>query len=245
MTATKTGICAYCGISGPITDEHVIPRTLFATQATRYIVVPACLACNQRKANDDGYLRDFLAVDEACQYHPEAKVAFRDFLRSARGSHSDFAKDTLSKATLEPHYSPGGVYLDDHYAIPLNLTRLNRIFFWVSQGLYYDVHKTVLPSSVKFEGSIVERTASRSVWEDFIAKTGATVTVIGQGVFSFIHAFDPADPYVTGWLMSFYQWMPARAFVQAKRGKKKEIFVRDFVPQFDKGLSFFLETSTP
>src|SRR5437773_2071471 len=54
----RMGECVYCGAIGPITDDHVPPRSFFpATAPKNLITVPSCPTCNQEFGMDDDYAR--------------------------------------------------------------------------------------------------------------------------------------------------------------------------------------------
>lgn len=44
--------CAYCGASGPLTMDHIIPVSKFGANK-RYNIIPACAHCNSSKNNSD------------------------------------------------------------------------------------------------------------------------------------------------------------------------------------------------
>src|SRR4051812_32449628 len=74
----RTGICAYCGESGNITRDHVIPRCLFPRPLPQdMLTVPACDSCNGRKSRHDDFLRDILVTDIAATESPVAQELFR------------------------------------------------------------------------------------------------------------------------------------------------------------------------
>lgn len=75
MSVARNKACIYCGSEGPITDDHVIPKSLWREFGIRRRVldnmsnrVPACLKCNQEKANR--------TPGEWFEMHPEYRARF-------------------------------------------------------------------------------------------------------------------------------------------------------------------------
>lgn len=91
----KQGICAYCGIVGEVTEDHVVPECLWGGNAPSDApTVDACPQCNNvEKSGDDAYLRDLLINDQDSFQHDTAQQIRPKFERSARRNQSRMNRD--------------------------------------------------------------------------------------------------------------------------------------------------------
>src|SRR5262245_25214355 len=105
--------CVYCGIRPGTTRDHVVPKCLFPGNLPKVMVtVPSCRSCNEGKAVDDTYLRDWLAIDIENSRHPAANELLRGSVgRAAQRNQSDLVRDIRSKSTIEAWTTMGGIYL--------------------------------------------------------------------------------------------------------------------------------------
>jgi hypothetical protein len=90
-------LCPYCVTREASTSDHVIPRCLFVRPfPSNMVTVRVCLECNQAKADDDVYLRDFLVADFAASPTPAAETLFRgEVRRSIRRNSSEVGRAIL------------------------------------------------------------------------------------------------------------------------------------------------------
>src|SRR4051794_14015953 len=105
--------CVYCDAGRATTRDHVVPKCLFDGQIPAdAVTVPVCRLCNAAKAQDDTYLRDFLAIDEANFDHPVAQALFGGRMRRAvRHNRSEVARAVVTRTEIRPAYTPGGVLI--------------------------------------------------------------------------------------------------------------------------------------
>ena len=58
----RQATCVYCGESGLMEDEDVIPKCLFLKPASDRILLPSCRPCNVEKSKNDDLLSSTDAV---------------------------------------------------------------------------------------------------------------------------------------------------------------------------------------
>src|SRR5450432_1906735 len=67
----KTGQCIYCGSRGPVTDDHVPPRSFYPKNPPKNLItVPCCSVCNGEFAKNDDYVRLVLTTTEGAMGNP-------------------------------------------------------------------------------------------------------------------------------------------------------------------------------
>ena len=84
MGKRRLGICSFCGTSGIVSREHVVPLGLFAPSihgSCRFVLIPSCDQCNGAFSKHEDHFRTFCTV--ASQGTPEAKELFYDPIRRA------------------------------------------------------------------------------------------------------------------------------------------------------------------
>src|SRR5437870_4665127 len=108
----RVGECVYCGTVGPVTKDHIPPKTLFATRPPDLITVPCCEKCNKRFSRDDVYFRDVVSMRADIGDHPEARRNLEAVLRSAaRPEQRKYWDGLLGGARLRDVYNPSGLYV--------------------------------------------------------------------------------------------------------------------------------------
>src|SRR5579875_450375 len=136
----KMGICSYCGNHAVVTEDHVIPRSLFAGPMPSHPRPPKVLACpdcnNVMKSSDDTLLRDLLAADIVSQSHPDAQTNFANVRKAARANKSEFARYVSGSNRLISMFSKGGIFLGSAYEIKLPSGRVVQVLSNITRGLY-------------------------------------------------------------------------------------------------------------
>jgi hypothetical protein len=199
------GECCYCGEIKVLTKDHVIPVCLFKQPyPANLITVPACSGCNSARSRNDDYLRDLITTDVYGNQSPIAKGIFEDkVLRSSRRNKSLMVREFLSRASSEPLYTEGGIYLGHFPSAPLDSDRIRSIFSTVAQGLYYDHRRQRIPSSYVFEVLRYHPWDFRNVWEAFNKMRPNGPRILGD-VFGCAYLSAEEDSPTTLWLMWFY-----------------------------------------
>jgi len=201
----KVQPCVYCGQNKLSTDDHVIPRCLFAGILPKDIVlVPVCEACNREKSKDDDFLRDWLVFDQRTSHHSIARQIFSGkFTRALKKGHSQLAKQAIKQATFQEVLSSGGIYLGHAFAMNLDEKRLLAIFTRIVRGLYYKIHRKRIPDSYIFDYRVIDPSQFNIVWEELKRRNLNHVRKIGD-VFSMVMIRATEDEFVTMWWLVFY-----------------------------------------
>lgn len=203
----RVGICGYCGAQGPITRDHVIPRSFFGHPVPNNIpIIPACPPCNnQIKSADDHYMRDILTADMRLASHPVVQVNTEKMLRSAQEGHSTLAK-AIPLAQLTEFYSPSGLYMGKAYRIPVDQQRVARFMNTLVRGLYFYHFKRSLPVNEQFVARQWIDPEQISFLINGFLDVHAPYVGIGDGsVSEYRYWLAPDDPLKSFWLLNFYQ----------------------------------------
>lgn len=197
-------VCSYCG--GPAdTQDHVVPRCLFLRPLPPFMLtVPSCDPCNKRKAKDEDYLRDVLVTDVFCSDQPVPKVLLEGKVaRSAQSNRSDVAKAARKYGRPAPLYTPGGIYLGQTVAVPLDDVRFMGAIEMIVRGLYFQRLGHVFPSGYEFDLRRVKQLSIGDMWTSMLAAKANGPYRLGD-VFVCMFLYGTEDPAVTMWVLSFY-----------------------------------------
>lgn len=216
----KSGHCVYCGLHKMLTRDHVIPQCLFTNPLPpNLITAPVCDDCNKEKGRDDDFLRDFLASDMFGNQSPIANQIFHEkVLKSARRNSSELARVALTDFRIEPFYTTGSIYLSDVIAVPVDADRIERIMFRIVRGLYYDARRQRIPNHYSSQVRQYNPWGFASLWQHFDEQQWALSTRVLGNVFGCGFLYDKEDPFVTIWLISFYE----RVFFSVRTVRNQE-----------------------
>lgn len=128
-------ICTYCGKSGNITREHVVPKGLY--NVDHGIVIPCCKKCNHGKANDDEYFRLVFAVLKESDDHIVAKKAIKKVKRSLNNPNQK-GFQSMIKASADNFFKKdeNGEWIKNP-GLKVEINRINTIFEFITKGLFY------------------------------------------------------------------------------------------------------------
>ena len=135
----KVGTCTYCAVEGPVTDDHVPPRNLFANTPENHLIkVDACEGCNRTFSKDDEWFRDVIGMHRGLTGNAAADSLVDTVERSMARKESHKYWDQMSK-TLSPleFYSSGGIYLETVGGFIVDVGRLNRFATRTVRGLHF------------------------------------------------------------------------------------------------------------
>ena len=95
------GICAYCGETNELTDDHVPPRLLLQEPYPEHLItVPSCEKCNRGFQRDDEYTRDMVALDFRAGRNATAAAKvpkiFRSLQRPQSQRYASYFKSSCS-----------------------------------------------------------------------------------------------------------------------------------------------------
>ena len=86
---STSGECVYCGRIGPLTDDHVPPRSFFPDPPPpQLITVPSCARCNRSFAIDDDYVRLVLTIDQRARGNRDRNMVLPRAVRSSQRRES-------------------------------------------------------------------------------------------------------------------------------------------------------------
>jgi len=127
----RTGVCWWCGRSGPVQDGHIIPRSLFpkGERPANLITLPECPNCNQGSSNDEEYFL-FAVLAEASIDSAAANRILDQAGRSKRNRKKlahRFLRMTSKTRVLVPGISG---------RVELEVDRINRVLRRMVAGLY-------------------------------------------------------------------------------------------------------------
>ncbi len=134
----RTGECVYCGARGPITDDHVPPRSFFPSTAPKNLItVPSCATCNQGLGKDDDYARLLFISAEGAIGNPARDELPSKVQRFADRKESRRVLESLY-STLRSAYLPNecGVFIKRQGFI-VDGERLDAFAVRVTKALFY------------------------------------------------------------------------------------------------------------
>ncbi len=199
-------LCVYCGSEPGVTRDHVIPQCLFLKPLPAYMpTVPACDPCNKKKGRNDDYLRDMMATHILADGHPVAEaLRTTKIKRAVYRNRSAYMREAQAKGRLRPMYSPAGLYLGQHIAIPLDGGRLRRMLTTIVRGLCFERLGVRLPNNCPFVVEYLQPKATNELRSIFANMGAVGPLVLGDGVFACMFMTTKEDPTLACWLMSFY-----------------------------------------
>ncbi len=136
--------CAYCGAASDLTIDHFIPLSAFGGTTTQSNCVPACVACNRKKADQypENQTLTFVAPERLARVHAYLQEIGRwhqETLKRSREHVPKLARDQQALEALKRYCEACAVSSDDPHATAYTVL-CRRIF-----GVPWD---PVLPSQV-------------------------------------------------------------------------------------------------
>jgi hypothetical protein len=195
-TPPKIGICAYCGIEGEITVDHVVPRTLFKERGNSIVRVPACQSCNHAKSQVEPDLRDFIAISVDSDRHPNHVALVQATARSTVRNSS--ATGRRVKWSRRPISIVDRGRIRDLFVTPNDPEPMLAAVEYIARGLYYYVDDQRVPSdadtSVRYMGHHAP-SGSGVLYETLGLEPSGRICdserVVEVYLWSFVHATTP------------------------------------------------------
>ncbi len=133
------GTCAFCGITGHVTDDHIPPQSLFpSSKPSELLFVPGCSTCNQGWTKDDEFFKTVVTLSEHSDNSSNANAARASSLRALnRPNAKGFSKMLLSKTFHANVFTPGGVFVERRMGINVDKERIDRVVSKIVRGLFY------------------------------------------------------------------------------------------------------------
>lgn len=210
-------ICAYCGATENLTDDHVPPRNLFPKPRPSYLItVPACTNCHSNTSKDDEYFRINLCLHEEAGDHPSAKANWGSIFRSlkraqAKGLKKQFIKD-IHNVQLR---TASGLYLGNKVAYDVDLGRIRNVVERTIRGLYFaecslplgfdNEIEVYTNEDLELQNSDILDQLKRDIVNPLAAMTPKS---IGDNVFLYRHQIIQEIPILSVWIVSFYEKVP-------------------------------------
>jgi 5-methylcytosine-specific restriction endonuclease McrA len=210
----SVGECVYCGVLGPVTDDHVPPRSFYpAIPPKNLITVPSCEPCNIGFSKEDDYVRLVLAVNEHARGNSDRNEILPAVKRFAEHRRS---KNVLSKfyRSLEVglHQNPQGLYIwAQHFRVEMQ--RLDRFATRVVKALFFREKGYRLPDFYKVNAIHHSRFAALAEesddYDEFLMfiitqlREQSERRAWGQ-VFGYSWVQSPNNSDQTWWLLDFY-----------------------------------------
>lgn len=145
----KTGECAYCGVIGPVTRDHVPPENLFPEPLpTNLIKVPACNSCNNGFKLDDEYFRLAIMTGIDGERFPrELEHSVQAIKKLARPQKRLFARRMLAAQKLVEVKTPTGLHLGHAPAHVVDGKRVIKVVERIVRGLFFHHTRRRLPEA--------------------------------------------------------------------------------------------------
>lgn len=146
----RKGICVYCGLTGPITRDHVFPRTLFPVLDKNMITVPCCAQCNAAKGNGDHDLRNFVTLDRFGSRHPNAVWHARKMSKAPATSLVNLRSSATHQDVITL-LSATGAEIAIALQAPYRMERVIQTVEMMVRGLYFHKFGTRLANECPIE----------------------------------------------------------------------------------------------
>ncbi len=208
MPKYKYGICAFCGMAGEVTDDHVPPQSLFPrprSNQIRLITVPGCYTCNQGSNVDDEDFKVFISLKAGLET-PERARLHQSTKRTVR--HNQRIRRRLSSANRLYLPSNARSGFSEVAMIPFTSGPISRVLRKVVLGLYFhhfgEVICNVADVSIILPDLLPDsKTPHLQEITDEIARSGKFASIGDANEFLYRYA-ESDEKYGTGWLFSFY-----------------------------------------
>lgn len=212
MPKKRTGECAYCGILGQLTVDHIPPDCLFDRRPLDIVEVPSCWRCNNDASRDDEYFKTMMVLKDRAGSHPGA-AAIRDsvFRGLNHPRKIGFARALVRSIREVPVRTAAGLHAGTATAFDVDLARLDRVVERVTKGLFWRHRGHRLPEdfavrSYSEEGlrEVDSETMDsiRTVVEPVLRQS---INSVGDGVLNYWFAFATDEPDASAWVFEFYK----------------------------------------
>jgi hypothetical protein len=209
----RTGECVHCGAVGPVTDDHVPPKNIFAPPRPPLLTVPSCRACNAGSSLDDEYFRAMLNFHETAGDHPDARKVRDSVFRGLARQESAGLRRRIADSTEEVRVvSKAGLFLGTRLGYRVDLERLDRVVARTVRGLYFEVKGYRVPdgyaTTVYSEDGLsdIPPAYAEKLREQLILPALANpARIFGNDVLRYWMTTATDDPHVTAWVLQFYE----------------------------------------
>ena len=213
-TRRARGICAYCGSTKELQDDHIPPRNLFARpRPSNLITVPACKECHTRTSKDDEYFRIKIGLRDDVGTHPNAEANWDAIFRSLKRMKASGLRTRILADIYEVDLKTrSGLYLGKRLAYDVDMNRICQVVERIVRGLYFIETMTPLgmqnkvriytDENLKSQPAAVIKHVQHKILAPLSRKNPKTV---GGDVFSYRHQIMDENPIISVWFISFYE----------------------------------------
>lgn len=223
---TRHGQCAYCGVFGPVSDDHIPPKGVFPTpRPSNLITVPACDAHHtNEQSRDDELFRFQLAIDPRAELSPSARKLWPSLIESVtKPRKRGWAGYVFRTVRKLPVHTQAGVYIGEFPTYELNIPRLHRVADRIIRGLYFTHLREPVPGThaVKVFAAPLVRRLPDNVRQSFAPLIAFVQrqppVVIGDRVFRYHFRSDPVDASSCVVSLIFYEAFAFVGWVMPRR----------------------------
>lgn len=217
LERVQRNICAYCGSSDKLTNDHVPPRNLFIKpRPNNLITVPACANCHSCTSKDDEYFRVKICFRNDAGRHPGARANWDSMLRSlSRQQATGLRRRILSDLRYVQLKTPSGLYIGKRVGYNVDLSRVRRVVERTIRGLYFA--ESGNPLGLNNEVRVYLNEDLEGQPDDVLEQLNQTILiplatyppkVIGNNVFLYRYHIVEENPVFSVWGVSFYGQVP-------------------------------------
>lgn len=209
------GICTYCGKEGPVTSDHVPPKSLFAKQRPSdpdLITVPACEDCREGTGKDDEYLRYMLAFRADPEKSRDPAAAVQRALRGLRRpEQQDFRQAIWDCVQIRRLRTPTGLFVGHAPTYAVGLERIEGVVKRTVRGLCRHHMNERLPTDAQVTvwAEDAFRTPDPEVMQPLLTILGPVLNepeqVKSDRAFVYRYVLTDGGGFGSAWLVRFYQ----------------------------------------
>lgn len=232
--------CVYCGAAGPLTRDHIPPRSLFPRpRPSNLITVPCCQHCNAAASGQDEYFRVALALHGNALDHPGLQGLRPEVIRAlSKPEKQGFATEIARRTTLKTIRTEDGQEFQafQHH---VDQFRIGPVVERITIGLYYHHFQQPLAEDHIVVGAMEHQMDIPLVGDVAKMIRSQPLNDIGDGVFKYQY-FRPdeqKDPAMSVWLLTFYNAVP---FLTVTVPRGPQTGERRWPPKRDSGARRFL-----
>jgi hypothetical protein len=147
----KIGVCPYCGREKNLTQEHVIPQTLFRELDQNMVTVPICHQCNNGMSAAVRDLRNLIVLSMQDSSHPDTEYHLRKIVDSNEATRR-WLERTTAEAEEFDYVDDEGNLLGRGFLREFDKARARMALAQVVRGLYHVETGTSLPPETQVAG---------------------------------------------------------------------------------------------
>ena len=210
----RRGECVYCGRTRELTRDHIPPKSLFGSpRPNNLISIPCCRDCNEEASKDDEYFKNSLALRIDSYNHPDVQKILPSVIRSFKKDHKiGYRKSFFSTLRQVELRSRSGLYVGSTGAYNVEIRRLDIVIRRVVLGLFYEEKGSRLPDThlaSAFSDWVLDNlpaAGKAKILNELIAPLSKKPAhVIGENTFMYRYQFFEEDPFLSVWLLAFYE----------------------------------------